>query len=117
MKANLSAQPASPFGVIESTDDATITALYGFGSNDCASITSATPTPLTPTVFEAGLMDERAQLAGFPLFGSWLFTGTQHTSLGMASFGTEATPVNGQNVLLTTWIANLVGGTMANDGP
>jgi hypothetical protein len=119
MKAILSQEPPSPFGVLDSTDDKTITHLYGYGANDCATLTSADPTPLTAQQFTAGLMDERAELASFPNFGSYVFTSTQHTSLGSPSYSNnnDDITVDGQPFTLTTWVADILAGKIANAGP
>jgi len=102
--------PTRQFGLMDSTDDGTITEYFGFGANDC---TVVLPMQVSAATFTAGLMDVRANLASDKNSGSFYFTGTDHTSLGDDNFYTRtagSTP-------LTTWVANLLAGTAANVGP
>ena len=71
--------PNVPFGLIESTDDGTITEFFGFAANNCM---ATVPTALSADTFTAGLTAVQTDLKGYPNFGSFIFTGTQHTSLG-----------------------------------
>lgn len=74
--------PTMPFGLIESTQDAVISLFFGYGNpGNCA----GSPLPgasLPATTFTAGLADAQKQLSGASNFGSFIFTGMQHTSIG-----------------------------------
>jgi hypothetical protein len=133
--------PTIPFGLIESTQDAVISLFFGYGNpGNC--VGSVLPgAPLDPTTFTAGLQDAESKLAGTPNFGSFIFTGTQHTSLGgsdtldngitnvpaslLAPGGAPdggvtdgGTPPDAGTIALTDWIATLVNqGTVSNVGP
>jgi hypothetical protein len=120
--------PKVPFGLIDDTDDSVITLFYGYGANDCASV--LIPTPLTGTVYTNGLLDERMKTAAYPNVGGFIFQGTDHTTLTMASYDTRTaggtTDDGGAGedggttggVKLTDWVAQLVNtGTVTNVGP
>lgn len=108
----LKTHPTTPVGVIESTDDNTITLFYGFGQNNC---TGSISTPLSAMQFTAGLDDMRAQLMAYPNFGAYVFSGTQNGILAdPTNFDTETAG----NVKLTDWITQLVvDGQVTNVGP
>jgi Pectinacetylesterase len=74
--------PTMPFGLIESTEDAVISLFFGYGNpGNC--VGSSFPTSSLPgPTFTAGLADAQMQLAGASNFGSFIFTGGQHTSIG-----------------------------------
>jgi hypothetical protein len=124
--------PAGRFGLIESTEDAIITLFFGYGNpGNCMS--SALPTGTLPgPTFTAGLQDAEMLLSGDSNFGSFIFTGTQHTSIGatttLNSGSTNVTasleiPEGGADpdagtIKLTEWIATLINqGTVPNVGP
>lgn len=102
--------PQRQLGLMESTDDGTITEFFGFGANDCAVVI---PQQLSAATFTAGLDDIRTQLAAETNVGSFFFTGTTHTSLGDPSYYTRTAGTT----LLTTWVGALVGGSTSNVGP
>jgi hypothetical protein len=136
------AYPNVPFGLIESTADMVITEFFGFGADDCTSFS-----PVTGQTFTAGLTAVQAGLADLPNFGSFIFTGTQHTSLGAdATFQNGVTGAvdtllagdagtaadggaadsgaadggaadGGATITLPAWVTQLVGGTTSNVGP
>jgi hypothetical protein len=62
---------------VSASADNTIRGFFGDGANDCT-----TRVPLSDTTFTAGLQDLRSKMAAYPNFGSFVFTGTEHTSLG-----------------------------------
>jgi Pectinacetylesterase len=108
--------PNVPLGLVEDTDDSVITLFYGFGNNNCTAALAS----VSATMFTAGLLDSRMKLAAYSNFGSFIFQGTAHTSLGatstydtvMAGGGDAAT------VQLSDWVKALVnGGTVTNVGP
>jgi hypothetical protein len=107
--------PKIPFGLIEDTDDMIITLFYGFGQNNCAGAID----PLSGATFTAGLLDSRMKLAAYPNVGGFIFQGTDHTTLGGASFDTRtAGGGDAATVKLTDWVATLVNsGTVTNVGP
>jgi Pectinacetylesterase len=107
--------PHIPFGLIEDTDDMIITLFYGFGANNCANAVA----PLSGGMFTAGLLDSRAKLATYPNIGGFIFQGSEHTTLGGASFDTRtAGGGDAATVKLTDWVASLVNsGTVTNVGP
>jgi hypothetical protein len=109
--------PKIPFGLVEDTDDMIITFFYGFGDNNCAA--AALPTALTGATFTAGLLDSRMKLAAYPNVGGFIFVGTDHTTLGGASFDTRtAGGGDAATVKLTDWVTTLVSsGTVTNVGP
>jgi len=102
-----------PAGLIETTNDNTITLFYGFGANNCATV--LIPTPVSETTFTAGLQDFRTKIGAVdPAFGTYYIQGTQHTWLGGASLYTQTTG----GVALIDWVAGIVNGTGApNVGP
>ena len=133
--------PNVPFGLIESTDDGTITQFFGFAANNC---TATVPTAVSAATFTAGLTAVQSALASFPNFGSFIFTGTQHTSLGgdstfqsddtnaadtlLTSSDAGASPEagatseagaadGGARIKLVDWVTQLVAGTTSNVGP
>jgi hypothetical protein len=77
--------PDRHFGLIDSVDDGVITLFFGYGANNCSSII---PTALTPAQYLAGLEDMKAKLQ-FPNFGSFIFPGTDHTTLESSTFDTR----------------------------
>lgn len=102
--------PKRQLGLLESTDDGTITEFFGFGASNC---TTVLPQQLSAATFTAGLDDIRTQLAGETNVGSFYFTGTKHTSLEDPSYYTRT----GGTTLLTAWVGALVGGSTSNVGP
>jgi hypothetical protein len=108
----LKTHPTTPVGIIESTDDNTITLFYGFGQNNC---TGSISTPLSATQFKAGLDDMRTQLMAYPNFGAYVFSGTQNGIIAdPATFDSQTAG----GVKLTDWIAQLVdSGKVTNVGP
>jgi hypothetical protein len=115
----IKAYPKAAFGLVDSIDDARISLLAGFGANDCKSFT-----PVSASVYGAGLLDIRSKLASESNYGEFLFPGTKHTSIQDPSFFTQTSTEGGDagtdagpGVLLTDWVAQLVAGTAANVGP
>lgn len=110
----LAAYPNVAFGLVDSTDDDTITSFFGFGASSCTSFAQ-----LTEATFTAGLEDIRTQLAPFPNFGEYIFSGTRHTTLESTSdFDTQSVPAaDGGTVLLTDWTGQIVAGHASNAGP
>jgi hypothetical protein len=102
--------PKSRLGLLETTDDGTITEYFGFGANDCNTFV---PVQLSAATFTAGLDDIRTQLAGDTNVGSYYHSGTVHTTLGDPSFYTNTAG----GVQLTTWVQNLITGSTSNVGP
>jgi len=124
--------PTVPFGFIESTEDGVITLFFGYGDpGGC--MNSPLPGAAEPTAtFTAGLQDLEVKLADAPNHGAFIFTGTQHTSLGTtATFDDGVTNVTASllepdggvepdagTIKLTDWIATLVNeGKVSNVGP
>jgi hypothetical protein len=107
--------PHIPFGLIEDTDDNTITFFYGFGANNCGAI----PSQLSGATFTAGLLDSRMKLAAYPNVGGFIFQNTVHTTLSSASFYTRtAGGGDAATVNLYDWVSTLVNsGTVTNVGP
>jgi hypothetical protein len=114
VKHAVGAYPTTTFGLVDSTDDAVITQFFGFGTNSCTA-----STPLTGATFTAGLDDIRAQLASYPNFGAYVFSGTRHTTLeDTANFDSQTVAgPDGGSVTLSGWIARLVAGQVSNAGP
>lgn len=133
--------PNVPLGLIESTDDGTITQFFGFAANNC---TATVPTAVPAATFTAGLTAVQSALASYPNFGSFIFglpgaaNSTQHTSLGEDStFQNEDTNAadtlltstdagtspeagaadGGARITLVDWVTQLVAGTTSNVGP
>jgi Pectinacetylesterase len=111
IKKAVGQNPTVPFGLMDSTDDEVITAFFGFGENDCQT-TFAIESEAT---FTAGLDDIRTNLASDSNFGSFIFPGTDHTSLEEAQYYTRTAGDGGTP--LTTWVGALVGGSTSNVGP
>ncbi len=108
-----SLHPTVPLGLVEDTDDGTITEFFGFGAMNCTSLV-----PLSAATFTAGLDDIRTQMASSANFGSFIFTGTQHTTIDSSAFYTRVTTnAEGGTLPLTSWVSSLVGGTITNVGP
>jgi hypothetical protein len=99
--------PNVPFGLIESTGDMVITEFFGFAANNCTSFS-----PLSAQTFTAGLTAVQMGLADLPNFGSFIFNGTQHTSLGG-----DATFQNGVTNAVDTLTATADGGSAPDGGP
>jgi hypothetical protein len=102
--------PNQTLGLMDSTDDGTITQYFGFGADDCK---AEIPVALTAAAFTAGLDDIRTKLAAETNVGSFYFTGTDHTSLGDDNFYSRTAGTT----QLTTWVQNLITGTASNAGP
>jgi hypothetical protein len=100
--------PTRESGVIESNDDGVITLFYGYGQNGC---TGSLSTPVPAAEFDAGLLDFRAQMAGFPKFLTYFPASTQHTWVGGASLYTEA---EGGTKLLD-WVTAITNNTPAEN--
>ena len=95
--------------LIDSTGDSVISIFFGFGSNDCTAFAA-----LSPETFAAGLEDVRSQMAPYSNFGSFVFTGTDHTTLlRAAAFPTRTAGA----AKLTDFISNLLSGQVTNVGP
>ncbi|HEX7665246.1 MAG TPA: pectin acetylesterase-family hydrolase, partial [Polyangiaceae bacterium] len=105
--------PSAHFGLVESVADATISGFYGFGENDCSGGFSSE----TPADFEKGLLDQRAAVASYSNMGSFLFPGTDHTSLSSTYTTRTAGADAGAGVVLEDWVTALVGGSVTNAGP
>jgi len=89
--------------------DWVISTFFGFGSNNCSQFAV-----LAETTFAAGLLDIRGQMTEFSNFGSFLFPGTNHTTLldgarfdGLTAGGTQ----------LTQYLTSLLAGQVTNAGP
>jgi hypothetical protein len=101
--------PNSTGGLISSTADDTIRFFFGFGNNDCAGGGS-----LDAALFEAGLLDFRAQLQGVSNFGTYYIDSSTHTWIGSDRF--YSTTAGG--VRLVDWFADIVAGNPpAHVGP
>jgi hypothetical protein len=112
----LKAYPHVPMGLVEDTDDEVITLFYGFGQNNCA----GTIDPVSGAMFTAGLLDSRMKLTAYSNFGSFIFQGTAHTSLGgTTTYDTvSASSGDAATVQLSDWVTTLVGGgTVTEVGP
>jgi hypothetical protein len=76
---------------------------------------------VTGSVFTEGLLDERKKLAaaGVHNVGSFIFTGTAHTSLGATStFDSVKVVGDGGTTMLKDWVTTLVNdGTVTSVGP
>ncbi len=99
--------PSARFGFVDSTGDSVISSFFGFGANDCKSFIA-----LTPSQYEAGLLDMRTQVSANANAGSFLFGGTAHTSL-VSAYTTRTVA----NVKLEDWVTSLVTSSVANVGP
>lgn len=109
MKHLLESTPSTPMGLIESTGDNVIAYFYGYGAEGCTSFKW-----MTADSFEAGLQDMRAQLAGYPNFGTFVFRSTEHTSLkNNQDFDTRS--AGGSE--LTTWMSEMLNGHVSSVGP
>jgi hypothetical protein len=108
------------YGLIESIADATIRSKWGYTASDCNMNVTQAPAPMDPTLFQAALLDFRAQMAslvpdgGTPSFGSCYPQGSQHVWLSNADFYTT----NAGGVNLIDWVSNiLMGGAPSDIGP
>ncbi len=124
--------PTGRFGLIESTEDQIITLFFGYGNpGNC--VGAALPSGSLPgPTFTAGLQDTETLLEGASNFGSFIFTGMQHTSIGASTtldngvtnvtasllLPDGGADVDAGTVKLTDWIATLVNtGSVSNVGP
>lgn len=114
LKHSVATYPNTAFALVESTDDSTITSGFGMGQDDCMGTQ-----PLDAGTFTAGLDDIRTQLAPLPNFGSFIFAGTDHTTIQSTAFYTRTTTTpDGGTVALTDWIAALLAtSNVTNEGP
>lgn len=104
--------PSARFGFIDSTGDSVIASFFGFGANDCTGFA-----PVSAAQYEAGLLDMRTQVAADPNAGSFIYSGSDHTTL-VAAYTTRAAPASdGGTVRFADWVKALVGGTVTNVGP
>jgi len=111
--------PNVNFGLADSTDDAVITAFFGYGDNNCMGVTQE-----TAAMFTAGLQDIRTQLSSQSNYGEFIFTGIDHTTTQSAAFYTRTaggTPDGGADagpgVKMTDWVTGLISGKPTNPGP
>lgn len=102
--------PQRQLGLIEATDDGTITEFFGFGAQDC---TALLPVQESAASFTAGLDDIRTKLAADTNYGGFYFNSTDHTSLADDNFYSRTAG----GTSLTTWVGNLVAGHASNAGP
>jgi hypothetical protein len=94
-------------GLIETTNDGTITLFYGYGTDDC---TGSFATPMPEDVFTAGLLDYRERIIELDgQLGTYYIEGTQHTWLLLPAFYTHET----DGVLLVDWFRDIIEGTAA----
>ncbi len=101
--------PTVPMGLIDSTGDSVITQFFGFGASNCTSYAA-----LTAQDFTSGLTNIQSRMSNYTNFGAFIFQGTDHTTLDTAASFDSRTAAN---VNLTSWLAQLVGGTVTNVGP
>jgi hypothetical protein len=101
-------------GLIESNDDAVITAFYGIGTDNGANDCKGTLflTPMDGATFEAGLLDFRSSMSSiYPNYGMYFPASTKHTWLEDDMMYTLTT--GSDNVKLVDWITAIVNGTGA----
>ena len=104
--------PNARFGFIDSTGDSVIASFFGFGSNNCTSFA-----PVSAQQYEAGLLDMRTQVAADTNAGSFIYSGSDHTTL-VAAYTTRTAPASdGGTVRFENWVKALVGGSVTNVGP
>ena len=108
LKHMAKAYPNRKFGLMDSVNDGTITQFFGFGAANCTNYAQ-----VTEAVFTAGLNDIRTQLASETNFGAFYFPGSEHTTLGSATFDTRVAGTT----KLSDWVTAFVGGTVTNAGP
>jgi len=126
------AYPTMPFGLISSTQDQIMGLFFGYGNPGNCMDSPLPGASLPGATYTAGLQDAQMKLAGLPNFGSFLFAGTQHTSVETtATLDTGSTnvtasllepdggaPPDAGTLKLTDWIATLVNeGKVSNVGP
>ncbi len=104
--------PDRTFGLLDSMNDGTIRAFFGFGDDDCTEMDLE-----SATLYAAGLEDIRAKLGSSSNLGTFYFPGTDHTSIGDDNFYTRTTSPDAGTVALTTWFAAMLQGKALNIGP
>jgi hypothetical protein len=104
--------PGSRFGLIDSTGDSVISAFFGFGASNCTSYAG-----LTPVQYEAALLDMRSQVQSYGNIGSFIFDGTDHTTVVDAYTTRTATASDGGVVPVEAWVSALVTSSVTNVGP
>lgn len=112
--------PARRSGLIEAIADATISQKWGYTASDCDIDITQAPAPMDAAMFEAALLDARAQITalvpdgGTANFGTFYPQGTEH---GWLELGTLYTGTAGDE-LLVDWIGAIVNGAApTNAGP
>jgi hypothetical protein len=115
--------PNSTFGVADAIDDGTIAANYGGGLDDCAGFPpDASSSPEPAAMFADGQYAIRSRMASHPNFGTYLFPGSAHTTLARTvneapDYAERVTSPDAGSVLFTTWMGELVNGSVPNVGP
>ncbi len=104
--------PNARFGFLDSTGDTTISTFFGFGAQNCQGFAA-----VTQSQYEAGLLDMRTQVAANSNAGSFLFGGTQHTSIVSSYTTRTAASSDGGTVKLEDWVTALVTSSVTNVGP
>lgn len=108
MKHVTTTYPNRKFGFMDSLNDGTISYFFGFDSNGCTGLTQK-----TEAEFTGGLNDVRTQLASSANFGTFYFTGTDHTTLSSPTYDTRTAGTT----KLSDWVTAFVGGTVSHAGP
>ena len=104
--------PSARFGFIDSTGDSTISSFFGFGANNCTGFQ-----PLSSSQYEAGLLDMRTKVAADTNAGSFIYGGSDHTTLVIAYTTRNAPASDGGTVRFEDWVKTLVTSSVGNVGP
>jgi hypothetical protein len=100
--------PSSRLGLISSTHDSVISAFYGFGADDCQSVS-----PVPGDVYAQGLEDLRNNyMSSTGLWGTYYVDSLSHTYLLTSLY---TTTVDGHP--LADWMRDLLDGQPGNVGP
>lgn len=106
--------PSMTGGVFSSTGDQTIRTFAGYGWSGGYNMCKDTPTAVTASVYQSGLIAMRTKIQNEGLaVGTFYISGSSHTILRSASFNTTMAGTTS----LTKWIGDTLAGTATHVGP
>ncbi len=112
VKHMLAKYPTRNLALLSSEEDATIRQFWGYGENDCASLSGA-PAPYLPSKYTAGLVDLRDRMtAGQGKFRLFMIPGDAHVLFTEPSGMPDPTMVVSGGINLRDWLLQAL-----NDDP
>jgi hypothetical protein len=101
--------PNRAMGLLDSDQDGIISYFFGFGIDNCSELGAQLPGP----TYQAGLLDMRSEMSGYPNFALYTWNSTQHTSLeGDSTFDNLDAGIS-----LPVWTAQIIDGGVTSVGP